>query len=136
MRICPNPRSLWQAFNEFFNALDNIEEFFNQNLYVLRNRFTESDVRIFFTLIRYDEVYIVYFKCNKKKIFDYFNILNYFREIYQMPEIKETVNMKHINTHYYTCHNDLYYFAIIPNGNDFISEVEKTYDKIDFINWN
>jgi len=118
-----------QAFNELFDALDKVEEILSKNRFLVGNRFTEADVRIFPTLVRFDEVYVVYFKCNKKRIIDYPNILNYCREIYQMPGIKETVNMKHIKTHYYTSHKDINYYAIIPNGNNFIAELEKPHDR-------
>lgn len=77
---------------------------------------TEADLRLFCTLIRFDEVYVVYFKTNKKAIREYPNLCNYVRELYQIPEIRITVNMKHIKNHYYASHPALNYFAIVPNG--------------------
>lgn len=59
---------------------------------------TLSDVRVFPSLVRFDEVYNVYFKCNKKRLVDYPNILNYVRDLYQSyPEgFAATTDMDHI----------------------------------------
>lgn len=51
---------------------------------------TLADIRLFVTLVRFDEVYVVYFKTNKKRIADYPNILNYVRDLYQMPGVADT----------------------------------------------
>ena len=42
------------------------------------------------------QVYVVYFKTNKKRIADYPNMLNYCRELYQMPAVRATIDMEHI----------------------------------------
>ena len=65
---------------------------------------TEADIRLYMTLIRFDEVYVVYFKCSKKTIREYPNILNYLRELYQMPELKSSTDMRHIKSHYFSSH--------------------------------
>jgi glutathionyl-hydroquinone reductase len=49
------------------------------------------------------------------------SILNYCREIYQLPGVAETVNMEHIKTHYFTSHPYLNKFAVITRGNNFES---------------
>lgn len=65
-----------------FDHLDRLEEHLKVNKYLAGDRLSVSDIRAFVTLIRFDEVYIVYFKCNKKAIKDYPNLLNHTREIY------------------------------------------------------
>ena len=79
---------------------------------------TEADIRLFCTLIRFDEVYVVYFKTNKKAIREYPHLKNYVRELYQIPEIRSTVNMKHIKNHYFCSHPVLNHYAIVPSGGD------------------
>lgn len=63
---------------------------------------TLSDVRVFPSLVRFDEVYNVYFKCNKKRIVDYPNILNYCRDLYQSyPDgFASTTHMDHIKVRF------------------------------------
>lgn len=106
------------AFNEVFASLDKAEQILSKQRFIAGNRFTEADLRLFVTLIRFDEVYYVYFKCNKRNIREYPHLQNYTREIYQMPGIKESVNMNHIKMHYYTSHAKLNYYAVIPKGLD------------------
>lgn len=71
-----------EAVDALFEHLDKAEEILEKNRYLVGDTFTEADVRLFVTLIRFDEVYAVYFKCNKKRIVDFPNLLNYTREIY------------------------------------------------------
>ena len=53
--------------------------------YLTGSQLTEADVRLFMTLIRFDEIYVVYFKTNKKRISDYPNISEYVKDLYQTP---------------------------------------------------
>jgi putative glutathione S-transferase len=59
---------------------------------------------MFTTLIRFDPVYYVHFKCNGKLIRQYANLSGYVRELYQLPGIRDTVRMDHIKRHYYYSH--------------------------------
>lgn len=62
------------------------------------------------------QVYVVYFKTNKKLIREYPNIREYVKDIYQTPGVAESVNMYHIKTHYFTSHPRLNWFGVIPKG--------------------
>lgn len=67
------------------------------------------------TLIRFDEVYVVYFKTNKCFLSSYPNMTNYMRELYQHPIINASINMEHIKVHYFSSHpklNDLRYVCM------------------------
>ena len=74
------------------------------------DRITEADIRLYMTLIRFDEVYVVYFKTSKKAVREYPNMLNYLRELYQVPELRETTFMNHIKFHYFTSHSALNFY--------------------------
>ena len=65
---------------------------------------------------RFDEVYVVYFKCNKKLIREFDNIYNYMIDIYQTPGIGEHISMDHIKTHYYSSHVTLNAYSVVPVG--------------------
>jgi glutathionyl-hydroquinone reductase len=108
-----------EAIEDLTEAFDKLEAILAQQRYIAGDKFTLSDIRLFVTLVRYDEVYHVYFKTNTRSITETPVLLNYVREIYQMPGVKETVNMKQIKMHYYCSHPDLNKFSIIPKGNDF-----------------
>ncbi|KAG5181374.1 glutathione S-transferase [Tribonema minus] len=117
------------AVKDVFDALDKAEAILSKQRYIAGDRFTLADVRLFVTLARFDEVYEVYFKCNKRRIADYPNILNYVREIYQMPGVAETVNMEHIKAHYYTSHPRLNTFSIVPAGPDAEASFKQPHDR-------
>ena len=46
------------AFRELFEGLDRVEEILSENRYLCGNTFTEADVRLFTTLVRFDQVYV------------------------------------------------------------------------------
>lgn len=64
----------------------------------------ETDWRLFTTLVRFDAVYQVHFKCSIRKIAEYRNLWPYLRDLYQWPGIAETVDFDEIRTHYYRTH--------------------------------
>ncbi|KAG2426855.1 hypothetical protein HYH02_014708 [Chlamydomonas schloesseri] len=106
------------AFQELFSALDRVEDILSRQRYLVGDVITEADVRLFQTLIRFDEVYVVYFKTNKRFLREYPNIAGYVRELYQEPGMKPAVDMYHIKTHYFTSHPKLNYYAIVPRGGE------------------
>lgn len=107
-----------EAFTNLFGSLDKLEDILSKNRYLMGSEFTEADVRLFSTLVRFDPVYHNHFRCNKKKLKEYPNLWNYHLEIAQMPWVKPTINMKHIKDHYYGSHKSLNPSGIIPVGPD------------------
>lgn len=90
-----------EAIASLCTSLNRLEELLGRSRFVVGNTFTEADLRLFMTLVRFDEVYVVYFKCNVKRIVDYPNIRNYCRDVYQIPGIASSINMDHIKIHYF-----------------------------------
>ncbi|WP_419146861.1 glutathione S-transferase family protein [Pseudoalteromonas 'SMAR'] len=107
-----------QAVTELFKALDKLEERLAAQRYLVRGQLTEADWRLFTTLIRFDSVYHGHFKCNLKQIEDYPNLSAYVRDLYQQPEIAETVNFEHIKRHYYFSHTMINPTQVVPVGPD------------------
>jgi putative glutathione S-transferase len=105
-----------EAFNELFAALDEIEVRLSRQRYLVGNRLTEADWRLFTTLVRFDAVYHGHFKCNLRRIVDYPNLSNYVRDLYQVPGVAETVNFEHIKRHYYGSHKTINPTGIVPLG--------------------
>ncbi|EKD72466.1 MAG: hypothetical protein ACD_45C00668G0002 [uncultured bacterium] len=52
------------AFDALFKTLDFIEERLSKKRYLVGNIITEADWRLFTTLIRFDAVYYIHFKCS------------------------------------------------------------------------
>ncbi|MEQ8306437.1 MAG: glutathione S-transferase family protein [Hoeflea sp.] len=101
---------------ELFDTLDMLEERLTENRYLMGDTRTEADWRLFTTLIRFDPVYVVHFKCNVRRIADYPALSGYLRELFQMPGIADTVNMMHIKHHYYGSHKNINPTGIVPVG--------------------
>jgi glutathionyl-hydroquinone reductase len=118
------------AFIELFKTMDELEARLSKSRYVCGNRLTLADVRLFPTLIRFDAVYVLHFKTNLRMVKDYPNICAYTRELYQMPNIRATVNFEHIKAHYFTSHPTINPYGIIPNGPD-LSYLDAAHERSD-----
>ena len=90
-----------ESFHRLFAGLDDLEIRLGRQHWLVGDRFTEADLRLFPTLLRFDTVYYVLFKCNRRRLTDYPNLWNYTREIYQMPGVAETVDFRQIKLGYF-----------------------------------
>ncbi|SEP07828.1 putative glutathione S-transferase [Salinihabitans flavidus] len=102
------------AVGPLFDTLDWLEGRLSKTRYVVGDEITEADWRLFTTLIRFDPVYHVHFKCSRSRIVDYPNLWAYTRDLYQQPGVAETVNMEHIVRHYYYSHDTINPHRIVP----------------------
>lgn len=103
-----------EAVVPLFDTLDWIEQRLSKNRYLMGAQLTEADWRLFPTLVRFDMVYHLHFKCNRRRIVDYPNLWAYTRALYQTPGIAATVNMDHIVRHYHYSHETINPNRIIP----------------------
>lgn len=105
-----------EAIVPLFDTLDWLEERLSTQRYLVGDRLTEADWRLFTTLVRFDPVYVGHFKCNIRRIVDYPHLWAYLRDLYQTPGVAETVNFSHIKGHYYESHNTINPTGIVPIG--------------------
>mgnify|MGYP002632904642 CR=1 FL=1 len=105
-----------KAARDLFETLDWLEDRLSRQRYVAGDRLTEADWRLFTTLLRFDPVYHGHFKCNLRRLVDYPNLWNYTRELYQVPGVAGTVNLTHIQHHYYESMNNINPARIVPIG--------------------
>jgi putative glutathione S-transferase len=104
------------AFHPLFEHLDRAEARLDRHRYLVGDRITLADVRLFPTLARFDAVYFSHFKCNLHRISDYPNLSNYFRDLYQTPGIAQTVRVDFYKKGYYGRSPGLNPRGIIPIG--------------------
>ena len=113
----PTPQTAYEkAARRLFEALDRLERRLSDRRYLFGSDLTETDLRLFVTLVRFDAVYHGHFKCNLRRIVDYRNLFGYLKDLYQTDGIAETVNFDHIKRHYYVTHNDINPTRIVPLG--------------------
>jgi putative glutathione S-transferase len=105
-----------ESVENVFSVLDQLEERLASTRYLVGVAPTEADWRLFPTLVRFDTVYYLHFKCNRRRVIDYPNLWAYARDLYQQPRIAETVDMDQIKRHYYTTHDMINPSRLIPVG--------------------
>lgn len=104
-----------EAFWDVFEMLDELERRLEDRAFLVDDRLTEADIRLFVTLIRFDAVYHGLFKCNLRRLADYPNLMAHLHRILAVPGVAETVNIDHIKQGYY-CITALNPTGIVPVG--------------------
>ncbi|WRH63954.1 MAG: glutathione S-transferase family protein [Fuscovulum sp.] len=91
------------AFHDVFAMLNTLETRLSDGRAWLHgDRLTETDIRAFVTLIRFDAAYHGLFKCNLRQLADYPHLTAYTARVYRLPGIAETVSIDHIKRGYYS----------------------------------
>lgn len=116
-------RAYDDASHALFAALDRVEGILSKQTYLCGDALTESDVRLFTTLIRFDAVYHTHFKCNRQLISQYPAMHRYLAGIYRLPGVAATVHLEHIRHHYYASHRPINPTGIVPAGPDVIGQL-------------
>ncbi|MBZ0121893.1 MAG: glutathione S-transferase family protein [Sandaracinaceae bacterium] len=96
-----------EAVHQLFATLDWLEAHLQGRTWLVGEQLTEADIRLFTTLVRFDPVYYVHFKCSRKRICDYENLWRLTRRVYQLPGVAATVRMDHIRRHYFYSHQTI-----------------------------
>ena len=94
-----------------FAMLDELDDRLATRRFLFGSAPLETDWRLFTTLVRFDAVYHIHFKCSRRKIAEYLHLWPYLRDLYQWPGVAETVDFDEIRRHYYLTHR-----AINPTG--------------------
>jgi putative glutathione S-transferase len=92
------------AIGPMFPLLAELDERLADRRFLFGDAPVETDWRLFTTLVRFDAVYAVHFKCSRRRVADHPNLWPYVRDLYQQPGIAETVRMDEIRAHYYRTH--------------------------------
>jgi glutathionyl-hydroquinone reductase len=93
-----------QEVQTLFQTLDELDLRLCDRRFLFGPEPLETDWRLFTTLVRFDAVYQIHFKCSIRKLIEYENLWPYARDLYQWPGIAETVDFDEIRAHYYRTH--------------------------------
>jgi putative glutathione S-transferase len=105
-----------RAVKALFETFDWLEARLAKERYLLGDRLTEADWRLFPTLARFDAVYYGHFKCNLRHLYDYPALWDYARALYQLPGVAETVDLQNFKTHYYGSQRSINPSGVVPLG--------------------
>jgi putative glutathione S-transferase len=105
-----------EAVTALFATLDWLERRLAKRSWLCGRRFTEADVRLFTTLVRFDAVYYSHFKCNLRRLTDYPRLWRYTRRIHALPGVARTVDLREIKSHYYRSMRELNPGGVVPKG--------------------
>lgn len=108
-----------EAVAGVFDMLDRLEARID-GAYLFGDRFTETDIRLFVTLIRFDAAYHGLFKTNRKRIADYPKLSAYMERVLRLPGVAQTVDMDHIKAGYYSI-KALNPSGVVPAGPDHVT---------------
>ncbi|WP_436700473.1 glutathione S-transferase C-terminal domain-containing protein [Nocardioides sp. BYT-33-1] len=106
------------AYERLWAAMDWLEDRLADRRYLMGDRITEADVRLFTTLARFDAVYHGHFKCNRNKLSETPVLWAYARDLFQTPGFGETIDFEQIKRHYYVVHTGINPTRIVPVGPD------------------
>jgi len=111
-----------EAYDVLFDRLDILEQRLSTQRFLFGDYITDSDVRLYATLARFDVAYYSAFKANRNLIVDFQNLWGYLRDLYQTPGFGDTTNFEAIKIHYHLSNHiasdDQKGRNILPNGPD------------------
>ena len=93
--------------SDMFACLDEVEELLSKRRYFAGDYFTQADIRLFVTIVRFDPVYFIHFKCSKRRIQEYPHIWEWLKEMWSVPELRSATKEDHFMPHYYKSHANI-----------------------------
>lgn len=136
---CGFAKTQWaydRAINDLCAAFDRADDILEKQRFLTGDTLTDADIRLFVTLVRFDEVYAVYFKANARLVMLTPALLNFCRDVYQLPGIRETCNMDQIKAHFYASHAEWNKYSVIPRGLGFLELLDMPHNRLDLVKSN
>ncbi|GGS92526.1 glutathione-dependent reductase [Planobispora rosea] len=105
-----------EAVVKVFETLDMLEERLSTRACLHGDALTESDVRLYTTLARFDAVYHSHFKCSIRRLVDYPALWSYARRLHAIPAFRDTTDFDQIKRHYFVTQTNINPTGIVPAG--------------------
>lgn len=110
-----------KAYDEVFEELDKLELRLAHQRYLFGNQLTDSDIRLYVTLARFDVAYYNKFNVNRNRLIDFTNLWRYAKDLYHTPGFGDTTDFDAIKRHYHLSRlisDSENKFAVLPKGPD------------------
>jgi putative glutathione S-transferase len=106
------------GYARVFRRLDWLDGRLSASRYLFGGRLTDSDIRLWVTLARFDAAYYNAFRVNRSRLVDFPHLWAYARELYQIPAFADNTDFDAIKTHYHLCCDPGNIYGIVPKGPD------------------
>jgi putative glutathione S-transferase len=107
-----------KAYDLLFARLDLLEERLSRQRYLFGDQITDSDIRLYVTLARFDIAYHTVFKVNRNRLIDFPNLWNYAKDLYQTPGFGDTTDFDAIKRGYQLGSHGRNPYSILALGPD------------------
>lgn len=111
-----NQSSYDTASDELFEALEQVNTRLGKSRYLHGEEITLSDLFLLPTLVRFEAIYEVHFKANKKQLKSFEHLYKYMLDLVAIPKIRETIDLEYMKVHYYFSHKHINPYGIVPSG--------------------
>ncbi|MDR0731977.1 MAG: glutathione S-transferase C-terminal domain-containing protein [Treponema sp.] len=107
-----------KAYDLLFARLDILEARLSTQRYLFGGQITDSDIRLYVTLARFDIAYHTVFKVNRNRLIDFPNLWNYAKDLYQTPGFGDTTDFDAIKRGYHLGSHGNNPYRILAAGPD------------------
>jgi glutathionyl-hydroquinone reductase len=111
-----NQSSYGAASEVLFEALEQLNTRLEKSRYLHGEKITLSDLFLLPTLVRFEAIYEVHFKANKKQLKSFEHLYRYMLDLVTIPKIRETIDLEYMKLHYYFSHKHINPYGIVPSG--------------------
>ena len=106
------------AYDDVFAELDALEARLANSRFLFGGNISDSDVRLYVTLVRFDIAYHTVFKCSRNRLTDFPNLWRYAKELYKTPGFKDTTDFDAIKRGYHLGAPERNPYQLLPVGPD------------------
>ena len=89
MAFCQSPEAYKESYDDFYDNLEKLDKRLENNRFIFGDYITDSDVRLYVTLVRWETSYYRNVGPMKKRITEYKNIWGYVLDLFSIPEFKK-----------------------------------------------
>ena len=94
MAFCQSLEAYKEAYDDFFSAMAKLDKRLENSRFLFGDYVTDSDIRFFVTLARWDSYYYRNLGPQEKRMIDHKNIWAYARDLYEIPAFKNNTYFK------------------------------------------
>ncbi len=89
MAFCQSPEAYKESYDDFYDNLEKLDKRLETNRFIFGDYITDSDVRLYVTLVRWETKYYHNVGPLKKRIAEYKNLWGYVKDLYSIPQFKK-----------------------------------------------